>query len=120
MKGAQPVDLVGQGEGRAPQAKREPGDLGHPRFDHARLASQRYLSLAEAADYLRFPSPKAFHEWTRRQGLRACKAGRTNLYLRVDLERCVEQTRGNSSQESHAPKRKGLRLAIPLNPVTPK
>lgn len=69
-----------------------------PAVDHQVLATQRYLSQEEAAAYLRFPSRGAFWAWAKRQGLKACKAGRLNLYRRVDLEQHVERSLGRQEQ----------------------
>lgn len=56
-----------------------------------RFASQVYLRCDEAAEYLRFPSVQAFWSWAKRQGLRAHKVGRINLYRRTVLERWAEE-----------------------------
>lgn len=88
---SKPIEVVGQGEGRTSQAQAQAVDLPHAGIDHARLQTQRYLTVEEAAAHLRFPSPMAFWMWAKRQGIRPCKAGRLNLYLREALERHVEQ-----------------------------
>lgn len=102
MRRAQAVQFSGERGQGAAQAPTQAGHLSRAGFDHRVLATQRYLSLDEAADYLRFPSPNAFWMWAKRQDIRPCKAGRTNLYLRADLERWVETTHGGIGQDSHA------------------
>lgn len=118
MSRAKAAHLVFERSRGAAQPESQSSDLTGTAFDHAQLARQRYLSLAEAAAFLRFPSPNAFWMWAKRQGLRPCKAGRLNLYLREDLERRVECTRGDAGQDSHGPKRTRLLRSIPRNPVT--
>lgn len=54
------------------------------------LCRQTYLSMAEAADYLRFCSVKAFREWTYRARLPKCRAGRKVLFFRKDLDAAVQ------------------------------
>jgi len=54
------------------------------------LSTQTYLTAQEAAEYLRFPSVKAFREYVRRHPLPTCRAGaRRLLYRRRDLDRAV-------------------------------
>jgi hypothetical protein len=60
-------------------------------FDHAALATQRYLRPDEAAAYFRFPSAEAFVKWAKRQGLLSLKTGRLNLYLRTAIEGHIER-----------------------------
>lgn len=53
-------------------------------------ARQTYLTAREAADFLRFPSVKAFHMWQRRQGIRSFRTGKRKLlFARKDLERAI-------------------------------
>jgi hypothetical protein len=84
-------EIVREGDAGAAQPVTEAANLRHAPFDHAALAQQRYLTLEEAAAYLRFPSAAAFWAWAKRQGLRPHKAGRLNLYRRELLEQWVEQ-----------------------------
>ncbi len=73
------------------------------------MTSTTYLTVPEAADYLRFPTPHAFRAWARRHGLPSCRrGGRTLLFLRRDLDEAV----GNRRHATQS------RTAASLDPVT--
>lgn len=48
-----------------------------------------YFTLAEAADFLRFSTPKACREWLRRQRIPIVKRGRAVLVLRVSIDEAL-------------------------------
>lgn len=83
MKGR---DGVGEGGTRAAQSAGEPGDLPNAPVDFSR---QTYVTVAEAAVYLRFPSTAAFRMWEHRHPLPKCRTGRRVLFYRKDLDAAV-------------------------------
>lgn len=82
-----PVEGVLQGDGGAPGPKRKPRQLSDTPLDQ--LARSVFLTVPEAAAFLRFPSVKAFHEWARRRAIPRCRRGRVLLFYRKDLEAAV-------------------------------
>ena len=84
---------------RAPAATLAPGAASYPSSDPSgdpgpvarAWPLSPFLRSAEAAEYLRFPSRKAFLEFARRHQVPSCHRGRIRLFRRCDLDRLVEE-----------------------------
>lgn len=65
--------------------------------DHVEQVSKQrdkvWLTAAHAAEYLDFPTVKAFRLWTYRHGIKAGRVGRALRYLRADLDAAVVRGR---------------------------
>lgn len=85
MKGA---DVVVEGGARPPEAQQQTGHLSGTPLDA--LARLTFLTASEAADFLRKPSVSAFRQWAYDARLPRCRAGRSVLYRRRDLEAAVD------------------------------
>lgn len=90
MKGGQ---VIGQGGAAPSNPKGQAGQLTNARFEA--LATQTYLTAAEAACFTRRPSAHAFHQWATRTGLPKCRMGRAVLYRRRDIERAIDPQRNH-------------------------
>jgi excisionase family DNA binding protein len=66
----------------------ETGQLCNTSFEA--LGRMTYLTVAEAAMYLRCPSVKAFRKFADRARLPKCRAGRKVLFFRKDLDAAVQ------------------------------
>lgn len=83
-------------------------------FVGQRMKQVEWFSLASAAEYLDFPSPRAFRVWIRRQQTHGGPhpkvhwLGKRMRFRRVDLDACVEPERKSAaslqrSSTSHEP-----------------
>lgn len=70
-----------------PRPKRQPRELSTTSLDV--LARSVYLTVPEAAAYLRFRSVQAFECWVSRNPLPKARRGRTVLFFRKDLDAAV-------------------------------
>jgi len=61
-----------------------------PTVLNARLATQTYLTPAEAAHYTRRSSVNAFRQWAYRERIPSCHMGRAVLYLRRDIDKAIQ------------------------------
>jgi excisionase family DNA binding protein len=54
------------------------------------LATQTYLTVSEAQEYLRLPSKWAVYHWAASTpGLRKYRVGRTIRFKRIEIDRCL-------------------------------
>ena len=78
-----------------PPIPESPGDPPPP---PRRWPLSPYMRSDEAAEYLRFPTLKAFQEWARRRRIPCCRRGRVLLYERRALDALVGATNDDNRQ----------------------
>lgn len=79
--------VVRQSRTRPTKAKLQSANLKRPALD---ASGQTYLSAAEACDYVRSPTLRAFYAWIERQRIQKFHRGRRLLFLRRDLDEAVQ------------------------------
>ena len=83
------VKGVSQRRPRAPQSQGEPSGLNRPPLDFSR---DTYLTVREAMQYLKLPTPKAVYNWTYRRRVPRCHAGGLR-FLKRDLDKHAQESR---------------------------
>lgn len=67
--------------------------------------SSTYKTVAQARDYLQFPTTNAVRLWARRHGVPKLKRGRITLFLTRDLDDVVQ---GRFNVQAHVRRRFGV------------